>query len=104
MAPAEARLSRNLSIGQTITQSVSAPDSSSKLGGRNDEWIGKYFEEGSRLLPFADFGSVLFTNAVENTKKEALETTRSVIIKMEDGNGNALTNVSLPSSSEVHLV
>jgi hypothetical protein len=51
----------NLSSGESITQSVSAPDSSSRLGGQNAEWIVEDFEEGDGLVPFTNFGSVLFT-------------------------------------------
>ena len=50
----------NLSTGESVTQSVSAPSSSSALGGQNAEWIVEDFEDNGSLVPFADFGTVLF--------------------------------------------
>lgn len=47
---------------------------------------------------------MLFTNTVAKTKKETLGITGADIIEIEDANGNILTTVSLPSSSEVELV
>jgi Peptidase A4 family len=94
----------NLSTGQSVTQSVSAPDSSSTLGGQNAEWIVEDFEDNGGLVPFANFGSVLFTNAVAKTKSQTLGTSGADIIEIEDDNGNVLTTVSIPSSSEVQLV
>jgi hypothetical protein len=42
------------------------------------------FEEGGGLVPFANFGSVLFTNAVAKTKKQTLGNTRTNIIEIKD--------------------
>jgi len=94
----------NLTTGKKVTQALSAPDSSSALGGQNAEWIVEDYEEGGGLVPFADFGTVLFTNAVAKTSKGvSLGTTGADIIDLEDYNGNVLTTVTLPSSSEVNL-
>lgn len=54
----------NLSNGQSVSQPIT---SSSSLCQENAEWIVEDFEEGSGLVPFADFGSVTFSNAVAST-------------------------------------
>lgn len=94
----------NLSTGQSVTQQVSAPDSSSTLGGQNAEWIVEDYESGSSLVSFADFGTVVFSNCVASTSSESLGTDGATIIEIQDSNGNVLTDVSLPSSSEVQVV
>jgi hypothetical protein len=94
----------NLSSGQSVTQQLSAPSSSSTLGGQNAEWIVEDFESGSSLVSFADFGTVVFSNCVASTGSESVGTDGATIIEIEDSNGNVLTDVSIPSSSEVQVV
>lgn len=59
---------KNVSSGKTVTKALT---SSSKLGGQNAEWIVEDFEEGSSLVPFANFGEVEFTNAQYTTSAGA---------------------------------
>ena len=94
----------NLSRGESVTQSVSAPSSSSALGGQNAEWIVEDFENNGSLVPFADFGTVLFTDCVAKTFTETLGTSGATIIEMRSSTGQVLTDVTLPSSSEVEVV
>jgi hypothetical protein len=95
----------NESTGQSVTQQVSAPDSSSNLGGQNAEWIVEDFESGGSLVPFADFGTVVFSNCVAGASDGSSSgTDGATIIEIEDTNGNVLTDVSTPSSSEVQVV
>jgi hypothetical protein len=54
---------KNLSSGQSVSKKLTAPSSNSHLGGQNAEWIVEDFEEGSGMVPFANFGTVTFTNA-----------------------------------------
>ncbi|CAK5266956.1 unnamed protein product [Mycena citricolor] len=50
----------NESTGRSVHKSLSG---SHRLCGENAEWIVEDFEEGNSLVPFADFGTVTFTNA-----------------------------------------
>ncbi|KAF7976446.1 hypothetical protein HWV62_6685 [Athelia sp. TMB] len=54
----------NKSSGQTVTKHIV---SLSSLCEENAEWIVEDFEEGSSLVPFADFGTVEFTGASATT-------------------------------------
>ena len=54
----------NLSTGQTGSKQIT---SSSALCQENAEWIVEDFEEGSSLVPFANFNSVGFTGASAKT-------------------------------------
>ena len=94
----------NLSTGQSVTQSASAPSPNAVLGGQNAEWIIEDFDVGGSQVPFADFGTVLFTNAVASTSSQSVGSDGAAIIEIKDSNGNVLTDVSLPTSSEVMIV
>jgi hypothetical protein len=94
----------NTSTGQSVTQSASAPSSSSVLGGQNAEWIVEDFDSNGAQVAFANFGTVLFTNAVASTSSQSVGTDGATIIDIEDSSNNILTSVSLPSSSEVSIV
>ncbi|CAK5282587.1 unnamed protein product [Mycena citricolor] len=50
----------NESTGKTVSKSLTG---SATLCGQNAEWIVEDFEEGNSLVPFANFGTVTFTNA-----------------------------------------
>ena len=96
---------QNLSTGQSVTQDVSAPDSSSALGGQNAEWIVEDFDENGSQVAFTDFGSVSFTNALAQTAQgSTLGTDGADIIEIVDDNNNVITQVSIPNSAEVDVV
>ncbi|KAG0649895.1 Aspergillopepsin-2 [Hyphodiscus hymeniophilus] len=95
----------NESTGQTVSQAVSAPSGSSTLGGQNAEWIVEDYENGGSLVPFANFGTVAFSSCVAGTADgQSVGTVGATVLEMKDSNGNVLTDVSLPSSSEVQVV
>lgn len=94
----------NISTGQVVTKSGSAPSTSAVLGGQNAEWIVEDFQVNGALVPFADFGTVLFTNAVASTSSQFLDTSGATIIELQDSKGRILTDVTIPSSSEVQIV
>jgi len=54
----------NLTNGQQVSQQLS---SSYALCEQNAEWIVEDYQQGGRLVPFCDFGSVAFTNAYATT-------------------------------------
>ena len=86
----------NESNGQSVSQPIT---SSSALCQTNAEWIVEDFEEGSSLVPFANFGTVDFTNAVAQTSGGSSigpgSGTQIVIVQ----NGQQLTSVSSDSDS-----
>ncbi|KAF8886434.1 peptidase A4 family-domain-containing protein [Gymnopilus junonius] len=86
---------QNLTTGKTVTKSLT---SSAALCEENAEWIVEDFEEGSSLVPFADFGTVTFTNAVATTKSgTTVGPSGSTLIDIEQNN-KVLTSVSTTSS------
>jgi len=120
----------NVTTGQSVTQIVTSPDSASDLQGQSVEWIIEAYNPSSGGGPYlADFGSVLFTNAVAGTSSgEKLGPTGAQLADIEssvsqiwndcttnDANTeilcteeelgySLLTNVTLPSVSEVHII
>lgn len=94
----------NVSTGQSITEYASAPSPDAVLGGQNAEWIVEDFDVGGSQVPFADFGTVLFTNAVASTSSQSVGTDGASIIDIKASNGKILTDVTLPSSSQVRVV
>ncbi|KAJ6455961.1 aspergillopepsin [Mycena vitilis] len=86
----------NVSTGQTVSKSLT---STARLCQENAEWIVEDFEEGSSLVPFANFGTVTFTGASAGTVSGgAVGPSGAVIIDLEQNN-KVLTSVSSSSSS-----
>jgi hypothetical protein len=94
----------NMTTGKSVTQSVSAPSSSSHLGGQNAEWIVEDFDEGGSQVAFANFGTVTFTDCVAKTSSETIGVSGATIIDIKTSSGSILTDASIPSSSEVQVV
>lgn len=94
----------NLSTGQSVTESTSAPSSNAVLGGQNAEWIVEDFDVGGSQVAFANFGTILFTDASASTSSQKIGTDGADILDLKDSKGNILTDVTLPSSSEVQVV
>lgn len=91
----------NLTTGQTVNQDLTAPDSSSALGGQNAEWIVEDFEENGSLVTLDNFGTVTFTSASAGLSSgDSVGTDGADLIDIEQ-NGEVLTSASTPSSSEV---
>ena len=86
----------NQSTGKTVSKSIT---SSSALCGVNAEWIVEDFEEGSSLVPFANFGTVTFTGAtarLSNGGSVSSSTGSQIDIQQ---NGKTLTSVSQSGST-----
>jgi len=90
----------NVSTGTTVKKTFSGE--SSALGEISAEWIVEDYEEGDSLVSFADFGSVLFTDASAVTSDGTVGVTGSTLIDIKQSS-SVLTSVSLPSSSEVQV-
>ncbi|KAH9940060.1 aspergillopepsin [Epithele typhae] len=86
----------NVSTGKSVSHSFSGQPS---LCEYNAEWIVEDFEEGSSLVPFANFGTVTFTNAKATTNSGSTVTpSGSDLIDIEQ-NGKVLTSVSTSGST-----
>jgi len=82
---------KNNTKGKTVTKSIT---SSSALCEQDAEWIVEDFEEGSSLVPFANFGTVTFTGASAGGTSPSGAT----IIDIEQ-NSKVLTSSSVSGSS-----
>jgi len=86
----------NVSTGVTVSKALT---SSARLCQENAEWIVEDFEEGSSLVPFANFGTVEFTNAeAVTTAGTTVGPSGAVVIDLEQ-NSKVLTSVSTGSTS-----
>jgi len=90
----------NVSTGKSVTENVEAPDSAAALKGQNAEWIVEDFEEGDSLVPFANFGTVVFSGATASTASETLTPVGATVFEIEQGS-DILTSVSISSSGEI---
>lgn len=88
----------NLTTGKTVTQTFSSE--STPLCEENAEWIVEDFEQGSSLVPFADFGTITFTDASVTTSSGTTGVSGATIIDIEQNN-KVLTNCSTSGSSTV---
>jgi Peptidase A4 family len=93
----------NLSSGQRVSQSLTAPSSTATLGGQNAEWIVEDFDSNGGQVPFANFGTVQFTDASAGTSKGSSVGTSGADILDISQNGKVLTSASTPSDSEVDV-
>lgn len=84
----------NVSTGKTVSKSLTSTD---KLCQTNAEWIVEDFEEGNSLVPFANFGTVTFTNAHATTSSGTVTPAGATVINMEQNN-KVLTSVSVSGS------
>ncbi|RAO65182.1 uncharacterized protein BHQ10_001194 [Talaromyces amestolkiae] len=91
----------NLTNGQSVSQSLTAPSSTATLGGQNAEWIVEDFESNGAQVSFANFGKVAFTNAAAGTADGDSVGTSGVDLLDISQNGKVLTSASVPSDSEV---
>lgn len=89
---------KNVSTGKTVTHSFSNEGSLGSLCETNAEWIVEDFEQGSSLVPFANFGKVSFTGASATTSSGAVGLSGATIIDIKQS--SVLTSCSA-SSNEV---
>ena len=86
----------NVTKGKTVTHTFSGQPS---LCEYNAEWIVEDFEEGSSLVPFANFGTVTFTGAsATTTGGTSVGPSGATLIDIEQSN-KVLTSVSTTSNS-----
>jgi hypothetical protein len=85
----------NLSTGQKVTHSFSSGSTPSSLCETNAEWIVEDFESGGSLVPFADFGTVTFTDASATGSAGTVTPRGGTIIDIQDSDsGDILTDCS----------
>lgn len=82
---------------------MTAPNTAAHLQGQNAEWIVEDFEEGNSLVPFADFGTVTFSDAVAKTSSESVTLSGADPIILVSSSNKALTSVTIPSTSSVEV-
>lgn len=87
----------NLSTGQKVTHTFNG-GTTGTLCETNAEWIVEDFEENGALVPFADFGTVTFSNAQAIQYGQAVGPSGAQIIDIEQ-NGRVLTSSSDTSNS-----
>ncbi|KAF8313007.1 hypothetical protein DL93DRAFT_2036848, partial [Clavulina sp. PMI_390] len=86
----------NLTTGKTVSKSIT---STAALCEQDAEWIVEDFSSGSSLVPFANFGTITWTDmcAVTATNSCVQPTTNSTIVDIEQG-GKVYTSVSVTST------
>lgn len=86
----------NLSTGQSVTQTFSG-ETSGSLCEYNAEWIVEDFEEcegnSCSLVPFADFGTIEFTDCYATDDGQSVDTSGATTIDMEQ-NGEIIVSCS----------
>ncbi|KAF2711360.1 hypothetical protein K504DRAFT_465125 [Pleomassaria siparia CBS 279.74] len=93
----------NETTGKSVSKTLTAPDSSSKLGGQNAEWIVEDFEENGSLVALSNFGTVVFTGATAGTAAgTSVGLTGATIIDLKQGS-TVYTDVTIDSSSQVTI-
>jgi len=91
----------NVTTGVKVSKVIAAPNTAAHLQGQNAEWIVEDFEEGNSLVPFADFGSVVFTGAVAKTATESVTLSGVSPIILVSSANKALTSVTVGSTSSL---
>jgi hypothetical protein len=93
----------NLTNGQQVSQDLTAPSSDSNLGGQNAEWIVEDFDSNGSQVPFANFGTIQFTNSAAGVSDGSTVGTDGADVLDIQQNNVVLTDVEIPSSSEVDV-
>ncbi|KAK5128358.1 hypothetical protein LTR85_003026 [Meristemomyces frigidus] len=91
----------NLSTGDSVTHTFSNEASLGSLCLTNAEWIVEDFESDSELVPFADFGTVTFTDASYVTDGTTEGVSGATIFDVEQSN-EVVTSCGTSGSSEVY--
>ncbi|KAL2134548.1 hypothetical protein VTI74DRAFT_11520 [Chaetomium olivicolor] len=85
----------NLSTGQKVSHSFR--NTPSTLCETNAEWIVEDFQEGNNLVPFANFGTVTFTNAYATGSTGTVTPQGATIMDIKQGS-SVLTNCATEGS------
>jgi hypothetical protein len=86
----------NVSKGTSVTHTFSSQ--SNALQELNAEWIVEDFSEGYSLVPFADFGTVTFTDATAIGSNGSIGPSGATLIDIEQ-DGEVLTSSSTTSTT-----
>ena len=93
----------NESTGKSVSKSLTAPSSSSHLGGQNAEWIVEDYESNGSLVPLDNFGTVVFTQASAGTAAgTTVGLTGATVIDLKQGS-TVYTSVTIDSASQVTI-
>lgn len=88
----------NVTTGKTVTHSFTSE--SNQLCETNAEWIVEDFEENDALVPFANFGTVTFSDAYATTASGTVGVTGGTIIDIEQSS-KVLTSVTTSGSETI---
>ncbi|KAK9773442.1 hypothetical protein AB5N19_02528 [Seiridium cardinale] len=89
----------NLTTGKKVTHTFTSSSTESSLCETNAEWIVEDFESGGSLVPFADFGSVTFTDASATGSDGTVTPNGGTIIDIKDSSsGDVLTDCKVSGS------
>ncbi|KAJ3807767.1 peptidase A4 family-domain-containing protein [Lentinula aff. lateritia] len=86
------------STGKSVSQSLTAPSSSTALKGQNAEWIVEDYEQNGSLVSFANFSTVTFSGASASTSSKTVTPNTGVKVNIEQ-NGKLLTSIMESSTS-----
>ncbi|KAI1846874.1 hypothetical protein JX265_004844 [Neoarthrinium moseri] len=87
----------NLTTGKKVTHTFTSTPST--LCETNAEWIVEDFESGGSLVPFADFGTVTFTDASASGSQGTVTPNGGTIIDIKDSSsGEVLTDCKSSAS------
>lgn len=88
----------NVSKGQTVSHTFTVTGGQTPLCEQNAEWIVEDFDENGTMVPFANFGTVTFSNAQATDNGNTVGPTGATIIDIEQ-NGKVLTSSSDTANS-----
>jgi Peptidase A4 family len=102
-------LFENLSQGVGVQGNIGSPTPSANLQGISVEWIVEDPSNGSSLVPFLGFGTVVFTNCIAGTSTGAsVNLADSTLLSLVTVSGSTitsvLTNEALLSDTSVEVV
>jgi hypothetical protein len=94
----------NNSNGQSVTHKFTSSETTSSLCETNAEWIVEDFtlisSSGQQsLAPFANFGTVTFTDAIAVENGNQVDASGANTISLVDGNGKVLASPSVQGST-----
>ncbi|OAA40425.1 Concanavalin A-like lectin/glucanase [Beauveria brongniartii RCEF 3172] len=89
----------NLTTGKTVQHKFTSPPST--LCETNAEWIVEDFKSGGSLVPFANFGSITFTDASASGSQGSITPSGGTVIDLRTTSGQILTDCGT-SGSDVY--
>ncbi len=92
----------NVSTGKSVSKSLSAPSSSSHLGGQNAEWIVEDYEENGSMVEFSDFGTVTFTDSYAKAGAQTVGLDGAAVFDIRQGN-TVYAESTIESDSSVQV-